>query len=72
MIEAVDALVPTPEELAEAYAVRVLRFATMLCPSPADAEDLAQEAMLRPDHRLEACTDAGEPSGLAEPPDEAA
>jgi RNA polymerase sigma-70 factor (ECF subfamily) len=33
--------------LAEDYAVRVLRFATLLCRNPADAEDLAQEAMLK-------------------------
>jgi RNA polymerase sigma-70 factor (ECF subfamily) len=49
MIEAVEAPAPTPtpEELAEAYAVRVLRFATLLCRNPADAEDLAQEAMIK-------------------------
>lgn len=46
MIQAVEAQVPTPDELAEAYAVRVLRFATLLCRNPADVEDLAQEAML--------------------------
>jgi RNA polymerase sigma-70 factor (ECF subfamily) len=50
MIEVVDApteRVPTPQRLAEDYAVRVLRFATLLCRNPADAEDLAQEAMIR-------------------------
>jgi RNA polymerase sigma-70 factor, ECF subfamily len=50
MIEVVDAptdRVPTPQQLAQDYAVRVLRFATLLCRNPADAEDLAQEAMLK-------------------------
>jgi RNA polymerase sigma-70 factor (ECF subfamily) len=47
MIEAVEARVPSSEELAEVYAVRVLRFATLLCRNPADAEDLAQEAMIK-------------------------
>ena len=37
----------TAEELCRMYAASVSRFAAMVSPSPADAEDLAQEALMR-------------------------
>jgi len=37
----------TPEALAQGYAQRVHRFASMLCHNRADSEDLAQEALLK-------------------------
>lgn len=38
---------PAAEELCRVYAASVCRFAAMLAPTAADAEDLAQEALLR-------------------------
>jgi DNA-directed RNA polymerase specialized sigma24 family protein len=38
----------TPEELCRRYAPGVCRFAAMIAASPADADDLAQDALLRP------------------------
>ena len=37
----------TAEELCRVYTADVCRFAAMMAPSPTDAEDLAQEALLR-------------------------
>lgn len=37
----------TAEELCRRYSERVCRFAAMVAPSPSDADDLAQEALLR-------------------------
>jgi RNA polymerase sigma-70 factor (ECF subfamily) len=37
----------TAEDLCRTYAASVCRFAAMVSPSPADAEDLAQEALMR-------------------------
>jgi RNA polymerase sigma factor (sigma-70 family) len=44
--------VPTPEELVKTYAPLVYRFCMMLCGNRADADDLAQEALLRAMRRV--------------------
>jgi RNA polymerase sigma-70 factor (ECF subfamily) len=46
-IDQVDPVGVTAEALAAAYLTRVHRFAVMVCPSGADPEELAQQAMLK-------------------------